>query len=64
VTDSAVCTLQEMTQSMLCRLHRMHEMQIIVTDVRRVCLSICLSVTWLILASLLCKNGSIDQDAV
>jgi len=38
----------------------MHEMQSIVTDVRGGCLSVCLSVTWLISASL-CKT---DQEAV
>jgi len=53
------------------RLHRMHEMQTIVTDVRGVCLlvylsvcpSICLSVTRLNSASLR-KNGWTDQDPI
>jgi len=33
----------------------MHEMQTIVTDDRGVCLSVCLSVTWLTVS--LCTNG-------
>jgi len=32
---------------LLFRLHRMHEMQTIVTDVRSVCLSVCLSRSWI-----------------
>jgi len=45
------------------RLHRMHEMHTIVTDDHGVCLSVCLSVKRLNLASL-CKNGRTHQDAV
>jgi len=41
----------------------MHEMLTIVTDVRGVCLTVCLSVTRFISASLY-KNGWTDQDAV
>jgi len=37
------------------RLHRMHEMLTIVTDVRGVCLSVCLSVTWLKSAVIRCN---------
>jgi len=43
------------------RLHRMHEMQSILTDVRGV--SVCLSVTRLISASV-SKSGWTDQDAI
>jgi len=41
----------------------MHEMLTILTNVRGVCLSVSLSVTRLISASL-CKNGWTDQDDV
>jgi len=40
-------------------LHRMHEMQSIVIDVRSVCLSL-----MLLISASLCKNGWTDQDAV
>jgi len=67
-----VCSCNEYMQCMsqsffalwcIMRLHRIHEMLTILTDVRGVCLSVSLSVTRLI-SALLCKNGWTDQDAV
>jgi len=43
LTYLATCDLVPMIKASVFRLHRMHEIQIIVTDVRRVRLSVCLS---------------------
>jgi len=53
--------LAEFVLHLLFRLHRMHEMQPILTDVQGICLSVCLSCGS---SRLHYKNGQTDQDAV
>jgi len=49
------------------RLHRMHEIQTIITNVRGVCQSVCPSISLSVVrlkSGSLCKNGWTEQDAV